>query len=255
MPRFAANLSFLFTELPLPRRIDAAAEAGFEAVEILFPYDHPAQELRQALATSGLPLALINAPPPSYSGTTRGFAAIPGGTERFRHDFRRALRYAEALKAQHLHIMSGSAEGPEARAVMIDNLRWATAHAPGQNLTIEPINATDMPGYFLNDFDLAAEILDAVAAPNLGLQFDAYHAHRITGDVPGTWDRHGARVRHVQIAAAPERNEPTGGAVDFPAFFAQLDAAGYGGWVSAEYHPSDTTLAGLGWLKQAPAAG
>ncbi|PRX37120.1 hydroxypyruvate isomerase [Meinhardsimonia xiamenensis] len=248
MPRFAANISFLFSELDLPERIDAAAEAGFEAVEILFPYDTPVPALRRRLEATGLPLALINAPPPNYTGGTPGFAALPGGEERFRHDFARVLRYAGALGPRHIHIMAGAAEGPEARAAFLRNLAWAAAEAPAQSLTIEPINPVDMPGYFLADFDLAAEIITEVGAPNLGLQFDAYHAHRITGDVLGTWERHRALVRHVQIADHPGRHEPGSGEIDFPAFFARLDADGYEGFVSAEYHPAGSTAEGLGWL-------
>lgn len=251
MPRFAANLSFLFTDLKLPDRIAAAAAAGFEAVEILFPYDDSAQEIRQALSKARLPLALINAPPPNYTGATRGFAALPGQSDRFRHDFRRALRYADTLKAQHLHIMSGVAEGSDARDTLIDNLAWAAQEAPRQQLTIEPINGDDMPGYFLNDFDLACEILDAVDAPNLHLQFDAYHAQRITGDAMAAWLRFGGRARHVQVASHPHRTEPEDGDIDYTALFRRMDADGYTGWVSAEYHPRTTTAERLGWLAAA----
>ena len=248
MPRFCANLTLLFNEVPLLDRPAAARAAGFGAVEILFPYDQNGAELKQALDTAGLPLALINAPPPNYSGGERGFAAIPGGEERFRHDFRRALRYATSLSARNIHIMAGTAEGPEAARTMARNLDWAAAEAPGQSLTIEPINPHDMPGYFLDDFSVALALLDEVGAPNLHLQFDAYHAHRITGDVPGTWDRVRAHVSHVQIAGYPGRHEPVGGDIDYPAFFALLDADGYDGWVSAEYHPEGQTTDGLGWL-------
>lgn len=248
MPRFAANLSFLFPELDLLDRFDAAAEAGFEAVELLFPYDHPVPDILDRLTRAGLPLALFNMPPPNFTGGPRGFAAVPGVEDRFRRDFARVLRYAGRLKPAHLHIMAGEAEGAQARATFARNLRWAAAEAPGQSLTIEPINPADMPGYFLNDFDLAAEIIAEVGAPNLGLQFDAYHAHRITGDVLGAWDRHRALVRHVQVADHPGRHEPGSGEIDFDAFFARLDADGYTGLVSAEYHPAATTAAGLGWL-------
>jgi hydroxypyruvate isomerase len=249
MPKFAANISFLWKDLSVPNRIVAAAAAGFGAVEILFPYDTPAPEIRDALARTGLPLALINCPPPNYTGGARGFAAVPESRDRFRSDFRRALRQAQVLKAEHLHIMAGVAEGSEAEAVYIENLAWACAEAPEQSLTIEPINPHDMPGYFLNDFDLAARVIGAVGADNLGLQFDAYHAHRITGDVAGTWDRHRALVRHVQVADHPGRHEPGSGEIDLAGFFARLDADGYAGWVSAEYTPAGDVDAGLGWLQ------
>ncbi|EAQ03823.1 Xylose isomerase-like TIM barrel protein [Pseudooceanicola batsensis HTCC2597] len=251
MPRFCANLSFLWKDLPLPARISAAAEAGFSGVEILFPYDDPVPEVRDALARTGLPLVLINCPPPNYAGGDRGFAAVPGLGGRFRSDFLRALRYARALGVEHLHIMSGAAEGAEAEACLVDNLAWACAEAPGQSLTIEPINGADMPGYFMNDFDLALRVIDRVGAANLGLQFDAYHAHRITGDLLGTWARAAPRVRHVQFADHPGRHEPGTGEVDLGAFFERLDADGFAGWVSAEYVPSSSPEASLGWMGSA----
>ena len=250
MPRFCANLTMLFTEVPLIERPALAKAAGFSAVEILFPYDANAAELGHAIARAGTELVLINCPPPNYTDPEgpRGFAAVPGLEDRFVHDFRRALRYAKALGARHIHIMAGVAEGDEARATFIANLKAAAETAPGQSLTIEPINRHDLPGYFLADYDRAADVLDAVDAPNLALQFDAYHAHRITGDVLGTWARIKDRVAHVQIAGYPGRHEPDQGEIDYPAFFAQLDADGYAGWVSGEYIPADATEDGLGWL-------
>lgn len=248
MLRFAANLTLLFTELPMLQRFAAAARAGFTGVEVLFPYDLAARELAQAARSNGLDFVLLNAPPPSWSGGPRGFAADPALTERFRRDFDRALRFGEVLGAQHMHVMSGTAEGAAARDTLIANLKWATARAPHASLTIEPLNGFDMPGYFLNDFGLAAEIIAEVGAPNLGLQFDSYHAHRITGDVAACWRRHRAIVRHVQIGGAPNRCEPDRGENDHPGFLALLEADGYAGWVSAEYHPIGATHAGLGWL-------
>ena len=247
MPRYAANLTVMFTELPLLDRFSAARSAGFNAVEVLFPYDTSAADLLDRIAGNGLTLALINCPPPNYTQGPRGFAAVPGGQARFQHDFKRSLRYARALGAKHLHLMAGVAAGPEAKAAFIENLTWAAALAPTQSLTIEPINRGDMPGYFLNDFDLAAEVLDAVGAPNLHLQFDAYHAQRITGDVVGTWGRMAHRVAHVQVAGYPGRHEPQTGDIDYKAFFARLDADGYTGWVSGEYNPVGQTTDGLGW--------
>lgn len=248
MPIFAANLTMLFTELPVLDRFDAAREAGFDAVEVLFPYDIPARETLEALAKNQLSLVLINCPPPNYIGGERGFAAVPEMKERFRHDFKRALRYADALSAGLLHIMSGPARGPQARATFVENLIWATELAQKQKLTIEPINDVDMPGYFLNDFDLAADILDEVSAPNLALQFDTYHAFRIHGDVGACWARHADRVGHIQIGGLPDRHEPAGGPFDYPAFFRLLDDTGYKGVVSAEYTPKGNTAKGLGWL-------
>lgn len=251
MPRFAANLNFLFKELPFLDRFEAAAEAGFAGVEVLFPYDHAAGELTSRLKANGLAMALINTPPPNWAGGDRGFAAVPGGEERFRHDFRRALRFVKALGAEHLHVMAGKAAGLVARQTFVENLRWAAAEAPGQSLTIEPINPVDMPGYFLADFDLAAQVLDEVGAPNLGLQFDAYHAQMITGDMRAAWERLAPLVRHVQVGGYPGRHEPIAGEIDYPAFFRLLDQTGYAGWVSGEYVPAARTEEGLGWLREA----
>lgn len=247
MPRFAANLTLLFTELPLLDRFAAAREAGFDGVEVLFPYDASAQEMRDQIVLNGLSFVLMNCPPPNYTGGERGFAAVPGLEARFRRDFERSLRFADVLKPGVLHIMAGATTDPAARATFVANLKWAAGRAPERRLTIEPINRHDMPDYWLADFALAAEILDEVGAPNLALQFDAYHAHRITGDVMGTWARHGARAAHVQIAGYPGRHEPAGGQIDYPALFQRLDADCYRGWVSAEYHPAGETAGGLGW--------
>lgn len=249
MPRFCANLTYLFTEYPFLERFQAAAEAGFEAVEVLFPYDDPAPDIVRRLHGCGLPLALINTPPPNYTGGARGFAALPGGTDRFQRDFRRVLRYADRLRPQHIHILSGTAEGPEASATYVANLAWAAEQAPDQSLTIEPVNQADVPGYFLSSYDQAVEILAEISAPNLSLQFDAYHAQIITGDALAAWDRFGGQVRHVQVGGVPGRHEPVAGDIDYPAFFAALDAGGYDGWVSGEYNPAKRTEDGLGWMR------
>ncbi len=250
MPRFAANLSFLFKEHPFIERFAAALEAGFKAVEVLFPYDTPGSEIREVLSITGQKLVLMNTPPPNWTGGARGFAALPGGGERFQHDFRRALRYAQALKSTHLHLLAGVADGPQARQTYIDNLKWACDFAPDQSLTIEPIAPADVEGYFLNSFDLAMDILDAVNAPNLGLQFDAYQAHLLTGDVISAWAAYGHRARHVQVAGADGRHEPAKGDIDYPGFFKRLDTDGYDGYVGAEYHPKKETIKGLSWLRE-----
>ncbi len=248
MPKFCANLTWLFTELPFLERFAAAKEAGFDAVEVLFPYDVNAQDIVNELTRQDLAMALINCPPPNYTGGPQGFAAVPDLQERFRKDFRRALRYARTLGAQHVHIMSGVAAGDAAKATFVENLRWAAAEAPEQSLTIEPINTETMPGYFLNDFDLGREIVTLIDAPNLRLQFDAFHAAKITGDVMGTWEAMRDITAHIQVAQMPDRSEPDQGDIDYPAFFAALDAQGYQGWVSGEYKPRQTTQEGVGWL-------
>ncbi|MFT6073141.1 MAG: hydroxypyruvate isomerase [Yoonia sp.] len=247
MPKFCANLTWLFTELPFLERFEAAKEAGFDAVEILSPYDVNAQDIVKQLAKHDLGMVLINCPPPNYTGGEQGFAAVPGLEARFRTDFKRALRYAQTLGAQHLHIMSGVAEGAAAKAAFIENLRWAAAEAPDQSLTIEPINNDTILGYFLNDFNLGREIVTLIDAPNLRLQFDTFHAAKITGDVLGTWNKMRDITAHVQVAQMPDRSEPDKGQIDYPAFFAGLDAQGYAGWVAGEYKPRTTTIAGVAW--------
>ncbi len=249
MPRFAANISMLFAELPYLDRFAAAANAGFTAVEILSPYDFAAKETQRALLANGLELLLINAPPPNYTGGEPGYAALPGGVDRFQRDIRRVLRYGEMLNVGLIHVMAGYAKGDEARDTFITNLRWAADFAPQQRFTIEPLNAGDQPGYFLDDYNLAAEVLEAVNRPNVGLQYDAYHAQMIHGDAAKVWESFGKQAVHVQIGAAPSRCEPGTGPVDFDALFRAIDDSGYEGWVSAEYTPSTLcTEDSLGWM-------
>lgn len=249
MPRFAANLSLLFTELPYLERFEAAAAAGFTAVEILFPYDIAAKETRRALLANGLELVLINAPPPNYTGGTPGYGAVPGAEARFESDIKRVLRYCEHLRPGLIHVMSGYEKGPEAHATFVRNLQWAADLAPDQGFTVEPLNPGDQPGYFMDDYDLAADVLDQVNRPNVGLQYDSYHAQVIHGDAMAIWNAYGPRSVHAQIGAAPKRTEPAPGLIDFPALFQAMDDSGYTGWVSAEYHPTTPrTEDSLHWM-------
>lgn len=246
MPRFAANVTMLFTEVAPLERAAYAAQAGFDGIEILFPYDIAVADWTRALA--GLPVALINTPPGDWASGDRGFAAVPGMEAKFRDSFLRGADYATRLGAARLHVMAGVARGPAAAQVYAENLHWAATQAPDTALTIEPLNPADMPGYFLNDFDQAARLMDDLALANLGLQFDVWHAMRLSGDAATLWSRHRGRITHVQIAGFPNRNEPGGGGFDLTALCAELDARGYGGWVGAEYVPAAGTLKGLGWL-------
>ncbi len=250
MPKFSANLTFLFKEFPFLERFQAAAEAGFEGVEILFPYDDPAPDILRRLLANGLPLVLINAPPPNYTGGVRGYAALPGGTDRFQRDFRRVLRYAERLRPQHIHIMSGITQDAAARDTFVANLAWAAAQAPKQSLTIEPLCPHAMPDYFLGSYDLAVEVIEAVGAPNLGLQFDSFHAQMLTGDAVATWHQYQPHVRHVQVGDTPDRSAPGTGTVDFDSLFAAIEASGYDGWISGEYNPGKLTEPSLGWIRK-----
>lgn len=250
MPRFAANISLLFPERPFLDRFAAAAEAGFRAVEILFPYEHPAERIRAALDENGLDLVLINAPPLADDPAERGFAAEPGGAARFQRAMGRVLDYAGTARPGLIHVMAGYTSGAQAEDAFVHNLQWLADRAPRQRFTIEPLNPGDQPGYFLGDYDLAARVLDRVARGNVGLQYDSYHAQVIHGDAAAVWRRFGARAFHVQIGAAPDRSEPGPGPIDFPALFAAIDADGYDGWISAEYNPSTaTTEDSLHWMR------
>ncbi|WP_299047428.1 TIM barrel protein [uncultured Tateyamaria sp.] len=250
MPRFAANLTYLWAELPYLDRFEAAAEAGFTAVEVQQPYDVPVPETLEALHGNGLQYVLLNAPGPNYAGGARGFAAVPRGEARFAYDMRRAVRYAQALGAGVIHVMSGDAAGRAARDTLIANLSRAAETLPaGLTLTIEPLGPSSQPNYFLNSFDLAAEVIEAVGADNVGLQFDTYHAHDITGDVLGTYRAMQPLIRHVQIGDAPGRVAPGAGDIDLDAVLTALDADGYTGWVAAEYRTDGKTDATLDWMR------
>lgn len=229
--RFAANLTWLFTEGSMLDRPALARAAGFDGVEVLFPYDHSLPDWQAAL--SGTPVALINTPPGDWAAGERGFAAVPGAEARFREGFARALEMAKAIGCVRIHVMAGIG-GEE--ATFLANLRWAATF--GHPLTIEPLNPGDMPGYFLNDFTQAARI--AAAVPGVGVQFDTWHAARL-GGVEACWRVAGPWATHVQIAGEPDRGEPEAGALAFAA------AAGVE-WVGAEYRPRARTASGLGWL-------
>lgn len=247
----AANLSHLWPELPYLDRFAAAAEAGFTGVEVLFPYDVPAKETQRALMRGGLQMVLINAPPPNYTGGARGFAAVQGAEARFAYDMRRAGRYAQELRVPMLHVMSGVAQGEAAKATMIANLKAATQSAhEGLMLTLEPLCPQSQPDYFLNDYALAAEIIAAVDAPNLRLQFDSYHAQMIHGDAVEVFQKYRDIIVHVQIGDTPDRGAPGTGNVDFPAVFEALRTSEYGGWVSGEYTPGRATELTLKWMRQ-----
>lgn len=245
----AANLSHLWPELPYLDRFDAAASSGISGVEVLFPYDFPAKDTQRALMRGGLQMVLINAPPPNYTGGARGFAAVVGSEARFVHDMRRAGRFAQELRVPTVHVMAGMATGDAAKATMIANLKAATQSAhEGLMLTLEPLCPQSQPGYFLNNYELAAEIIAAVDAPNLGLQFDSYHAQMIHGDAVEVFRTYRDLIVHVQIGDTPDRGPPGSGDVDFAALFAQMRGGGYDGWVSGEYMPGPSTDATLGWM-------
>lgn len=249
MPRLAANLSFLFTELPFLDRFEAAAEAGFSGVEFLFPYAWPAAEIAARLEANGLEMVLFNISPGDWDKGERGLAAIEGGEARFAAALDEALDYAAALGARHLHAMAGLEAHGAGRGTYLANLAYAARKAApfGVSLLIEPINTHDMPGYHLSHTADAAAVIREVGAENVRLQLDLYHRHRMEGDAAAAIRDHAPLVAHYQIAGPPDRGEPIPSELEVPALFAAIDATGFDGWVGCEYRPRAGTTAGLGW--------
>jgi 2-dehydrotetronate isomerase len=261
MPRFDANLSFLFNEVPFLDRFAAAAEAGFDAVEFAFGYQHPVTEIAARLAAHGLTQVLINAPPGEWSRGDRGIASLPGREHEFAASFATALRYAEALGNPLIHVMAGvlpdgADPGMRAqhRATLVRNLRIAARDAAQQaaTLTIEPINSRDIPGYWLNTQAEAHAIREEVGAANVKVQMDFYHAQLVEGNLAERFQRWQPHIGHVQIAGVPGRHEPDIGEINYDYLFALLDELGFDGWVGCEYRPAVATRAGLAWLAKQP---
>jgi 2-dehydrotetronate isomerase len=259
MPRFSANLSFLFNEVPFLDRFAAAARAGFEAVEFGYAYEFPAHELAARLSANGLQQVLINTPPGDPSAGGRGLAGVPGREQEFAASFATALTYAQALSCPRIHVMAGvlpkgADDGTRARhrATFVRNLRFAADRAAkdGVALTIEPINSRDIPGYWLNTQAEAHAIREEVGAPNLKVQMDFYHVQVVEGDVSTKLRRWVSDIGHVQIAGAPDRHEPDTGELNCDVLFALLDELGYPGWVGCEYRPRRGTAEGLAWLRR-----
>jgi hydroxypyruvate isomerase len=270
MPQFAANLSWLYTDLPFSDRFEAAARDGFTAVECMFPYELAPQEIAARLKDNGLTLVLFNGPPGTVAqamptGTpdpaAKGSAALPGRESDFQATVSLALEYAAALQCPRVHLMAGLVAPGMAHADMhatyVTNLRWAATQAAQADvqILIEPINLRDNPGYFLHRQDQAHAVVQEVGADNLKVQMDLYHCQRTEGDV-STMLRHylpSGRVGHIQIAGAPERNEPDTGELHYPYLFSVLDALGYPGWIGCEYRPQDKaaggTSRGLQWVR------
>ena len=236
MPRFAANLSFLFTEVEFLDRFEAAAKAGFAAVEFLFPYAWPASEIRQRLDDHGLELALFNITPGDWDKGERGLAGVPGREREFRDGVSRALDYANALGCRRLHAMAGLEAHGATLATYVHNLAPAAERARpyGIDVLIEP----------------AAEIIAGVGMANLRLQLDLYHRHRMEGHVAEAIRDYAPLVSHYQIAGPPDRGEPIPSELDVAALIEAIDATGYDGWIGCEYRPRAGTLAGLGWMEE-----
>ncbi len=256
MPRFCANLSMMFNEVAFLDRFAAASQADFKAVEFLFPYDHPAADVRARLGDNGLELVLFNMPPGDWAAGERGITCLPGRVAEFRAGVDRALEYAAALSCKMVHCMAGIVPAgvapATAAALYAANLAWACeqAHAAGVKIVIEPINHRDMPGFHLNTMQQGADVIEAIGRDRLGLQFDVYHCQVTEGDITSRMAALFPVIAHMQIADVPGRHEPGTGEIAWPYVFGRIDALGYAGWVGCEYRPAADTLAGLEWRKR-----
>jgi hydroxypyruvate isomerase len=253
MPRLAANLSMMFNEVPFLDRFDAAAKAGFQACEFLFPYEYQPAELKRRLDASGLKQVLFNMPPGDWANGERGTASLPGRQAEFRDGVKKALDYAAVLNCNLVHVMAGippagTAFGTAA-ALYANNIAWAAeqASAAGVRLCLEPINHRDMPGFHLNTMAQAAAVIAAIGSDKVGLQFDIYHCQITEGDITKRMELHLPIIAHMQLADVPARNEPGTGEIGWPYVFRRIDELGYQGWIGCEYRPAGDTVAGLAW--------
>ena len=257
MPRFAANLSMLFTQVPLLDRFERAARAGFAAVEMQFPYEAPAAAIRDRLVSNRLKMVLHNLPAGDWAAGDRGIACQPERVAEFRAGVPRAIEYAKLLGVPMLNCLAGKApvgvDDAVVRATFVENLRYAAAALADADLKllIEPINNRDVPGFWLNNTPKAISVIEEVGAKNLFLQYDVYHAQRYEGELANTISAYIDHIAHVQVADHPGRHEPGTGEINYDFIFAHLERAGYRGHVGCEYVPAGTTEAGLGWLERA----
>ena len=255
MPKFAANLTMLFNELPFLDRFAAAKAAGFIGVEYLFPYDFEKAVLGEQLQQHGLTQVLHNLPAGNWGTGERGIAILPDRTAEFRDGVSRAIEYAKALGCRQVNCLAGitpaGADPEELHAALIENLRYAANALAKQSikLLIEPINTRDIPGFFLTGTEQAAQIISEVGSENLFIQYDIYHMQIMEGDLAPTMKKHLDRIAHIQLADNPGRNEPGTGEINYPFLFRYLDEIGYRGWIGCEYKPKTTTAEGLGWYE------
>ncbi len=255
MPRFAANLTTMFAELPFLDRFGAAARAGFEAVEFLFPYEFAEHDVGAALRSNGLELVLHNLPAGNWAAGERGIACDPARVAEFRSGVALAIRYATALRCPQLNCLAGippsGVDAEAARRTLVENLRFAAdaLEGAGFRLVLEPVNTRDVPGFFVNRTAQALSIMDEAGSANLMLQYDIYHSQVMEGNLLPTMEANLARIGHIQVADNPGRNEPGTGEINYPFLFGRLDRLGYAGWIGCEYKPAAATEAGLGWLR------
>jgi hydroxypyruvate isomerase len=255
MPQFAANLTLLFNEVPFLERFEKASQAGFKAVEFLFPYAYAADEIKTLLDQYHLKLVLHNLPPGNFESNERGIACLPNRIDEFRLGVATGIQYAEILGVKQLNCLAGiTPQGIDAqllRQTLIANLQYAAKEfqAAGLKLLIEPINTFDIPNFYLSRTEQAIAILDEVAAPNAFLQFDIYHAQRMAGELAKTIELYLPRIAHMQLADNPGRNEPGTGEINYCFLFELIDRLQYSGWIGCEYKPLTSTQAGLDWMK------
>jgi hydroxypyruvate isomerase len=257
MPRFAANLSMLFTEVPLLARFERAARAGFSTVELQFPYEQPAAALREQLRANRLTMVLHNLPAGDWAAGDRGVACDPARVEEFRAGVSRAIAYATELEVPQLNCLVGKTPAgvseTDVRHTVVSNLKFAATalKAAGLRLLVEPLNPFDVPGFWLYGTAKAVALLDEVGADNAFVQYDVYHSQRSEGELAATLSKYLNRIGHVQVADNPGRHEPGTGEINYDFIFNHLDHIGYSGHVGCEYKPATSTEAGLGWLEAA----
>lgn len=255
MPKFAANLSMMFNELPFLERFEAAAAEGFTAVEFLFPYDYPAELLAEQLHSNGLQQVLFNTAPGNAEAGEWGLAAVPGREQDARADIDRALAYAIELNCPNVHVMAGvvppGADWQRYRDTFIDNIRYAADRFAqhGIKVLIEALSPQVKPHYLFSSQHQAAELVEAIDRSNVFVQFDFFHAQLVDGNISGLMHSLAGRYAHIQIASVPDRHEPDDGELNYPWLFDQLDAIGYQGWIGCEYRPRGDTTVGLDWLR------
>jgi hydroxypyruvate isomerase len=255
MPKFAANLTMLFNEVEFAERFREAARAGFEAVEYLFPYPYPKEQLAGLLKEYALTQVLFNLPAGDWQSGERGIACLANRVAEFRKGVELAIDYAAALGCRRVNCLAGippaGTSAQETRATLVANLRYAAENlkSAGIKLLIEPVNTFDIPGFYLSRTRQALELIDAVGSDNLYVQYDIYHMQRMEGELANTIKANLARIAHLQVADNPGRHEPGTGEIHYPFLFGFLDVIGYEGWIGCEYKPRTTTREGLGWMK------
>ncbi|MAZ01969.1 MAG: hydroxypyruvate isomerase [Sneathiella sp.] len=254
--KFAANISFLYQDLPFLDRFAAAADDGFKGVEYLFPYDFDPAEIKDHLEQNNLEQVLFNVRAGDFAKGERGLASLTGREAEFQATVHQAIEYAEALGCTRLHVMAGIRDTTVTHdtqlAVYRHNLRIAAAAAEPSGITIliEPINSKDMPGYFLESVSMAATLIEEINHPSLRLQFDIYHVQKTDGDIIRQFTNFAPLIRHIQIANPPDRSEPDNGEINYPYIFDFLESEGYDGWIGCEYTPSSGTTETLGWARE-----